>query len=138
MIWDRVIPDCAYGVNSKVVDAGVTKVVQFTGSAAIEKKFSHVKGRIEAGELLNIDSLREFHVFGWLMSDEQRKDHAQWCNDIYKRAGGKGTATVVNNTASNAEQSKSTASRATSSSSRTKKMVEEETLSLFKKRKVSR
>ena len=104
--------------------------------------FNNVKNRVAAGEILNLDHVRDFHVFGWLLTQEQKEEYSKWCKEIYARAGGKAAAASATSKSSSASASSASSFAVKKSSdsiaaSKTKCALEADTLALFKKKKVS-
>lgn len=105
------------------------------GVDALAAKFTEVQERIDASEPITIEQLRCFHVFSWLLTNDQRKKHSKWCNDIYKKAGGKGDAPAT--IAAGQAGRKASAASSSSSARANAQMVEESTMALFKKRRTT-
>lgn len=105
-----------------------------SGASALTAKFDEIANRIDAQESLNMEQLRVFHVFAWLLSPAQKAKHSKWCNDIYRKAGATSNVSVATASPAAAKKGGGPSGAAAKQNAAS---VEESTMSLFKRRRTT-
>lgn len=119
------------GLPKAVGDAQATIVC---GEAALTAKFGEISTRVTAQQPISMELLRPFHVFSWLLTQEQKDTHSMWCNDVYKKAGGEGKAQIGPVSAAAPTKAKV---NSTGSVKQNAQMVAESSMALFKRRRTT-
>lgn len=79
----QVVTSLGFFCRHTLEGSGGSPTKELVGKAALDKKFEDLRERVKQGEArLSLQDLEPVHVFGWLLSDEQRSTSDSWTSDM--------------------------------------------------------